>query len=276
MESPDRGNALTARAAAVREVILQQSKRAGVGHIGSALSVVDILVALHFAVMSRPDPHHSERDRFILSKGHAALALYAVLHLCGLVGDDDLNSFCADGSALGVHPDQVLTGVDFSTGSLGHGLSVGVGCALAARLRGSDRRTFVLISDAELNEGSVWEAALFAAHHSLSSLHLIVDCNAQQAFGYTKDVLDLEPLREKWLAFGWKCDEVPGHDPDKIVAALNGHGGARPHVVIARTVFGYGVSFMERRLKWHYLPMTDEEFAMAMDEVRRSQRASAT
>jgi transketolase len=210
-----------------------------------------------------------DRDRFILSKGHAALALYAVLHLGGLVDAAQLDTFCADGTVLGVHPEHTLPGVDFSTGSLGHGLSIGAGAALAARLHGSKRRAFVLMSDAELNEGSVWEAAMFAAHHRLDQLIAVVDCNGQQAFGHTRDVLDLEPIADRWRAFGWDVKETPGHDIGRLVDALDAPDtSGRPRLVIARTVFGRGVSYMERQIKWHYMPMSEEEYQTALRDVR--------
>src|SRR5258708_5752776 len=149
----------------VREIVLQQSYRAHVGHIGSALSVADIVAALYERVLRIDALDNPDRDRFVLSKGHAALAVYAALFLKGWLGENELNSFCADGSLLGVHPEARLSGIDFATGSLGHGLSFGAGAALAARLQGSQRRAFVIVSDAECNEGSLWEAAMFAAHH---------------------------------------------------------------------------------------------------------------
>jgi transketolase len=171
---------------------------------------------------------------------------------------------------LGVHPEHVVTGIDFSTGSLGHGLSYAAGAALAARLQHSPRRIFALVSDAECNEGSLWEAAMFAAHHRLSALTAIVDANGQQALGPTVAVLDLEPLADKWHAFGWRVVEVDGHD----LAALNSafaeaeEDRTGPCVIIARTSCGKGVSFMERQVKWHYLPMTDEEYARARAELK--------
>ena len=167
----------------VRRIILEQSKRANVGHIGSCLCVVEILVALFAHVLRIASPDDPDRDRFILSKGHAALALYATLRLTGSISEDLLNTFCENDSQLGVHPEHTLCGVDFSTGSLGHGLSIATGCALAARLQGSQRSVYCLISDAECNEGSVWEAAMFAAQWKLGNLTAIVDVNGQQAFG---------------------------------------------------------------------------------------------
>ena len=254
---------------AIRRIVLDQSKRAGVGHIGSALSVADIIASLYSGVLNVPAPDDPERDRFILSKGHAALALYAALHLRGFLTEDELNTYCGDGTLLGVHPENALTGVDVSTGSLGHGLSIGSGIALAARMQKSRRRVFVLVSDAECNEGSLWEAAMFAAHHRLSNLIAIVDVNGQQALGYTDDVLSLSPLSEKWQAFGWDVHAVDGHDVDALAhttSELEQNEGP-PHVLVARTTFGKGVSFMESQIKWHYLPMSDEEYARALREI---------
>ena len=188
---------------AIRRLVLEQSHRARVGHIGSALSVADLIAALYGGVLRLPAPRDPERDRFILSKGHASLAVYAAFFLKGWIEADELNRYCGDDSRLGVHPEHALPGIDFSTGSLGHGLSMGAGAALAARLQSSKRRVFVLLSDAECNEGSVWEAVMFGAHHGLSNLIAIVDVNGQQALGYTKDVLDLSPLAARWLPSTW-------------------------------------------------------------------------
>ena len=205
----------------------------------------------------------------MLSKGHAALALYAAFHLRGWLTREELDTFCGEGSRLGVHPEHGLPGVDFATGSLGHGLSMGAGAALAARLSGSPRRVFVLVSDAECNEGSLWEAVMFAAHHRLANLVAIVDDNGQQALGHTRQVLDLSPLGARWRAFGWDVHEVDGHDQDAIARTLESlpAGANAPHVVIARTVFGKGVSYMESQIKWHYWPMSDAEYAQALSEV---------
>jgi transketolase len=255
--------------AAIRRIILEQSHRAHVGHIGSALSVADIVAAVYGRVLRIPTVDDPHRDRFVLSKGHAALALYAALHLAGRLPADQLNTYCGDDSLLGVHPEHLLPGIDFSTGSLGQGLSFGVGAALAARLSRSTRRVVVLLSDAECNEGSVWEAAMFAAHHKLGNLLAIVDANGQQALGYTKDVLDLSPLAARWRAAGWDALEVDGHDAPAIAAAANASGAAtgRPRILIANTIFGKGVSFMERQIKWHYWPMSDDEFRQAIWEI---------
>jgi len=249
----------------LRRIILEQSKRAGVGHIASALSIVDILAALFGGVLRQIGTSAPDRDRFVLSKGHASLALYATLHQVGLLSKEQLDTYCADGSLLGVHPEHFLPAVDFSTGSLGHGLAFGVGSALGARLRRHGGRTYVLMSDAELNEGSVWEAAMFAAHHCLSNVVAIVDDNGQQALGKTKDILNLEPLDQKWSAFGWDARIVDGHDATALSDALREAGASgRPTVLIAKTVAGKGVAFMEGRFEWHYLPMTDAQYATAL------------
>jgi transketolase len=261
----------------IREIIIDQSMRAKVGHIGSALSVADIIACLYGGVMNVPDPKHEDRDRFILSKGHAALAVYAALHLRGFIDEAALNTFCADNSALGVHPELVCPGIDFATGSLGQGLSFATGAALAAKRQHSQRRSFVLISDAEMNEGSVWEAIMFAAHHKLDNLVAIVDVNGQQAFGYTRDVIDLTPLEARWRAFNWNVHVIDGHNVPlmtKTISELSGGPNGKPmpgpHVLLAQTTFGKGVSFMERQIKWHYSPLSPEEYAKAKEDLRRT------
>jgi transketolase len=272
---PTRGAIASAHLAAlqIRLTILEQAKRAGVGHIGSALSVADIIAALYSGGMDVSDPDAPNRDRLVLSKGHAALALYAALHQRGWLAREELNTYCEDGSLLGVHPEHRLRGVDFSTGSLGHGLALGAGAALAARLQGSSRRVFVLLSDGECNEGSIWESAMFAAHQELSNLVVIIDMNGQQALGYTRHVLDLEPMDRRWDAFGWDARVVDGHDVKAMLQAFGDLDPVTgpPHVLVARTTFGRGVSFMENQIRWHYFPMSDQEYARAVDEVRSAE-----
>jgi len=254
----------------VRRIILEQSMRAGVGHIGSALSIADIVAVLYSDVLRIPSPEAPDRDRFVLSKGHAALAVYAALHLRGWISEEILNTYCSDGTLLGVHPEHDLSGVDFSTGSLGQGISIAVGAALAAKLQGSNRRIYALISDAECNEGSVWEAAMFAAHHELSKMIVIVDDNKQQALGYTRDVLDLSPMEDRWAAFGWDAVVVDGHDSEALHGAFVKSSDSRPRAVVANTVFGRGVSFMENRIAWHYEPLSEQQFSAACREVERA------
>jgi transketolase len=253
----------------VRKIILQQSKRANVGHIGSALSVVEILSAIYSGALKIDDFSDPDRDRFVLSKGHAALALYAVLHLRGAISHAELETFLCNDSLLGVHPEYQLHGVDFSSGSLGQGLSLGAGAALAGRLLNSRRRVFVVMSDAECNEGSIWEAAMFAAHRKLGNLIAIIDLNGQQAFGYTRDVCSMPNMADRWKSFGWNVQEVDGHNMSALDDALERCKVEQhsPHLIVAQTTFGKGVSFMENQIKWHYLPMSDDEFTQAMKEV---------
>lgn len=253
----------------IRKIIVEESKRAHVGHIGSALSIADIVTVLFGSVLRLPGTEEAQPDRFILSKGHAALALYAALHIKGILTQDQLETYCSDGSLLGVHPEHQLEGIDFSTGSLGHGLAIGAGVALAARLSGNTHRVFVLVSDAECNEGSLWETVMFAAHHRLSNLVAIVDDNGQQALGKTKDIIDLRPLGEKWRVFGWRVHEVNGHSVPELETALRGLDTecGPPNVVIANTISGKGVSFMESKVEWHYLPLSDEQYVQALNEI---------
>lgn len=257
----------------IRKIIIEQSKRANVGHIGSALSIADIVATLHDGVLNRPGTEDPDRDRFILSKGHAVLALYAALHLKGLLTREQLDTYCGDGSLLGSHPEHELGGIEFSTGSLGHGLSIGAGLALGARLNGAAYRTFVLVSDAECNEGSVWETVMFAAHHKLANLVAIVDNNGQQALGKTRDVIDLSPLGDRWRAFGWTVHEVDGHSVPALEGVLNDLDtrSGPPNVIIANTVCGKGVSFMEGQVKWHYMPLSDDEYVQALQEIEEAE-----
>lgn len=255
----------------IREHVLRESRRANVGHIGSSLSIADILAALYGGILRVASPDDPDRDRFILSKGHAALALYAALVLRGWADESALATYCGDDSLLGVHPESELRGVDFCTGSLGQGLSTAAGAALAARKSGSGRRVFVLISDAELNEGSTWEAVMFAAQHRLGNLYVFVDLNGQQALGHTRDVIAIENPVERFAAFGWHAQEVDGHDVGAMTAAVAAaESDPRPHVLVARTVFGRGVSYMNGQIKWHYWPMSEDEYAQAMREVAQT------
>jgi transketolase len=253
----------------VRRIILEQSRRANVGHIGCALSVADIVASVYEYGVRDHAGDRNDRDRFVLSKGHAALALFACLHTKGRLTREQLDTYCADNSLLGVHPEHALEGVDFSTGSLGQGLSMAAGAALAARIQGSSRRVYALLSDAECNEGSVWEAAMFSAQNRLANLTAIIDLNGQQAFGYTRNVLDLSNMADRWRAFGWDVHEVDGHDQaqlGKVLGALNYVSG-QPHLLAARTTFGKGVSFMHSKIKWHYSPLSETEFHDALREV---------
>lgn len=256
----------------VREIIIEESHRAHVGHIGSALSIVEILSVLFNDVMHLSRDPEKCSDSFILSKGHAALALYAALSLKGLIPEDELRTYCSDGTMLGVHPEHWLDAIEFSTGSLGYGLSYGIGVALAAGLKNKSKRVYVLVSDAECNEGSLWEAVMFAGHHKLSNLVAIVDDNGQQAMGKTTDILNLKPLSEKWEMFGWNAHEVDGHNIEQLRQAFNSLDtqNGSPHVIVANTVAGKGVSFMEGQVKWHYFPLNEREYEDACKEIRET------
>jgi transketolase len=260
-------DALRRAAQAMRRRIVEQSLASNVGHIGSALSIAEIVVVLFDAVLRGAGTRDPDRDRFILGKGHASLALYCALRARGLLDDAALATYAGDASLLGVHPEVFLPGVDVSTGSLGQGLSVGCGLALGLRERRSPARVAVLVSDAECNEGQVWEAVMFAAHHRLSNLTVVVDLNGLQAMGRTEEVLRLDRMAERWSAFGWDAADADGHDVAALRAALAAPVSARPRVVVARTVLGKGVSFMEDRLEWHYRNLTPELAAQALREI---------
>ncbi len=260
---------LKAMSNAVRRWVLEQSFAAGVGHIGSSLSVVEILTALWGKVMRLPATDDPDRDLFVLCKGHAALGLYGAMRAAGVIDEEAFQSFCQDGSRFGVHPEFGVPGVEVTTGSLGQGLSVACGLALALQMRGSPGRVFALLSDAECNEGQVWEAAQFAAHQGLDNLVAAVDCNGMQALGRTADILDLSPMSRRWAAFGWYVEDVDGHDVDALADAFDATPAIsrRPTVVIARTHLGKGVSFMQDRLEWHYRNLSPEQAATALAEV---------
>ena len=256
----------------IRGHALRMVHHASASHIGSCLSIADILAVLYSGVLrvdpARPD--WPQRDRFILSKGHAAAVLYAVLAESGFFPLGWLDTYCDDGGKLAGHATHYgVPGVEFSTGSLGHGLSLACGVALAAKRDGQPWRAFVQLSDGECDEGSIWEAVLFAPHHHLDNLVAIVDYNKIQSFGTVKEVLDLEPLAEKWRAFGWAVREIDGHDHVQIRNALSAvpFEAGRPSVIVAHTTKGKGVSFMEGKLAWHYKSPTDEQLAAALAEL---------
>lgn len=255
----------------IRAHALRMVHKSNASHIGSCLSMADILAVLYSKVL-RLDPVRPEwpdRDRFLLSKGHAAAIMYAVLAEKGFFSRDKLMTYCQNGSKLMGHVSHHLPGVELSTGSLGHGLPIGCGLALAAKRDVKNYRTYVLLGDGEMDEGSNWEAMLFAAHHGLDNLVAIVDYNKIQSFGFVKEVLDLEPLVEKWQAFRWHVRIIDGHDHEQIIKSLSdlpatsGH----PTVIIAHTIKGKGVSFMENQLAWHYKSPTDEQLAQALVEL---------
>jgi transketolase len=240
-------------------------------HIGSCLSLADILAVVYggFAAIRPQEPGWRDRDRIVISKGHAAAAVYAVLAELGFFPLSRLDHYAADGQSLSGHVTHSNNpGVEVSSGSLGHGLSLAAGFALAAKRQGRPSRAIAFLSDGECDEGSIWEAALFAPHHRLSNLIAIVDHNKIQSFGRVDEVLSLAPFAEKWRAFGWVAREVDGHDHAAIKAALNDPAErSAPLVIIAHTVKGKGVSFMEDDLLWHYRPPSAEQLEQAIAEV---------
>lgn len=240
-------------------------------HIGSCLSIADILAVLHNGVLNvRPkEPNWEDRDRFILSKGHACAAVYAVLAEKGYFPMEWLDTFCQKGSKLAGHISHEVAGVEVSTGSLGHGLSIGCGMALAAKQDNKPYKVYVLLSDGDCDEGSTWEATMFASHHRLDNLVAIVDYNKLQAMGFSKDILGLEPMPLKWQSFGWSVREVNGHNTDEIENVLQNVplNLKQPSCIIAHTIKGKGVSFMENSVLWHYKYPNDEELAMALKEL---------
>jgi len=260
-----------ARARQIRRHVLRMVHKSRASHVGSCLSIADILAVLYGEVLRvRPaQPDWADRDRFVLSKGHAAAALYATLAERGFFPLEWLDTYCEDGSRLAGHVvHKGVPGVEVSTGSLGHGLPIAVGMALAAKRARADYRVFALLSDGECDEGSNWEAALFAPHHELSNLVAIVDYNRIQSFGRTAEVLCLEPFADKWRAFGWRVEEVDGHDARALAAILSQRrADGPPTVVIAHTVKGKGVSFMEDRLLWHYRSPDATELERALAEL---------
>ncbi len=256
----------------IRRSIVTTIGAAKLGHVGGDLSVTDILTTLFFGVLryDANEPTWPDRDRFILSKGHCAVALYSTLALAGFIPQTLLATFAGPLSLLNGHPNRrKIPGVESNTGPLGHGLPVGVGCAIAAKLAGSQRRTFVVLGDGELQEGSNWEAAMAASHRSLGSLTAIVDRNRLQQGAKTEDTNSLEPLAAKWKSFGWETIELDGHDYDALFDALAAPPRDKPRCIIATTHKGRGVSFMEDGVEWHHKVPSPEQVQMALAEFAR-------
>ncbi len=252
-----KNSALDQRAKEQRRDILRMLEAAGRGHIGSSFSPLEIIRVLYENILRLDprNPHWPDRDRFILSKGHGCLALYLNLAEKGFFAREELERFCRFESILGGHPEYgKVPGVEASTGSLGHGLSIGVGMALAGRIDHKDYRVFVLIGDGECNEGSVWEAALSAGKHKLSQLTVIVDYNKMQSYGSTAEVQDLEPLTDKWRSFGFAVREVQGHALPDLMTAFRGLPFApdQPNAIIAHTIKGKGLTTLENNPAWHH------------------------
>ncbi|MFN8522845.1 MAG: transketolase [Chloroflexota bacterium] len=241
------------------------------GHVGGAMSAAEVLSALYFHSMKiRPqEPNWPDRDRFVLSKGHGNAALSAVLAMSGFFPFEDLDRFYGYESPLGMHPDIKVNGVEMSTGGLGHGLPVGIGMALGARIKGQSFHTYVMIGDGELHEGSNWEAAMAGAHFRLSNLTAIIDANRVSQSGHVKDIMGIEPLGDKWRAFGWAVREIDGHDIGEVVDALDAlpYDRNKPNCIIANTVKGKGISFAEDTYLWHSNNVTQEIYDKALAEL---------
>ena len=253
----------------VRIHAVKMVNNGGSSHIGSVLSIVDILAVLYGRVMQyrSSEPKWIDRDRFILSKGHAGVGVYAVLAECGFFNVIELNKHYQDGSIFSGHVSHKgIPGVELSTGSLGHGLPVSAGMALAAKIDKKDHKIFVVMSDGELDEGSNWEAFMFASHHGLSNLTAIIDRNKLQSMKTTEETLSLEPLRDKLIAFGWNVIEVDGHNHDELFLAIDSYT-KKPKVIIANTIKGKGVSYMENEIAWHYRTPNGELFDQAMKDL---------
>jgi len=262
----------------LRIEIIKMIGAAGSGHPGGSLSEVELLAALYFRVLRHnpKDAEWADRDRFILSKGHGCPALYAVLAEAGYIDYSVLSTLRKLGSPLQGHPDRrFLPALEANTGSLGQGISVGIGMALAARLDKKDWHTFVMVGDGEIQEGQNWEAAMFAAYHKLENLTLIVDYNHQQLDGFLKDILDPAPLVEKFEAFGWRTLEIDGHDFNQVIPALETARAAKdgkPTCIVANTIKGKGVSFMENNPEWHGVAPKPEQVAAAVAELEAAEK----
>ena len=272
--STNRIRQLRRLAAEARHIMVESLIAAGCGHPGGAFSSIDVIIALYFEVLKvdPKTPGWPERDYFILSKGHSSVGLYSALAMRGFFDKGLLGSFRQDGSILGGHPDMhKVPGVEMSTGSLGHGLSIGVGLALATKMDKRKNKTYVLMGDGETQEGSVWEAAMAASHYKLDNLVGIVDRNRIQIDGFTEDIMSLEPYRPKWEAFGWEVAEIDGHNMSEIVATLKGVPlkAGKPSLIVSHTTKGKGISFMEDKAEWHGKPLTGEHAEQARIEASK-------
>lgn len=260
---------LAVRAKRARRQVLELIYTAKDSHIGCSLSIVDILTVLYFRILSVDplNPRDPKRDRFILSKGHSVSALYAVLSERGFFPESSMGGYAQDGSPIASHVErEVLPGVETNGGSGGHGLPIGVGMALSLRMDGLGGRVFVLMGDGELQEGSVWEALMFGASRSLSNVTLIIDRNEFQTWTKVNDVVGVEPLVEKLISFGWDAEQIDGHNFDELERALNVRSD-RPRAIVAKTVKGKGISFMEGSGEWHNGSPTKEQYELAVQEL---------
>lgn len=254
----------------IRILALEMVYRAKASHIGSALSIADIVAVLYGSIMNyQPDnANYENRDRFILSKGHACVSVYAALAECGFITHKDLETYGADNSWLMNHISHKVSGVEFSTGALGHGLPFGVGKALAAKIANKKWKTFVVLSDGEMDEGSNWEALMFASHHKLENLTAIIDYNKLQSLDSIENTLSLEPLYEKLESFGCQVLNIDGHNHDELQSTFRKKSNGKPKAIIANTIKGKGVSYMENSVAWHYKSPTEIELEIALRELK--------
>lgn len=265
---------LRKQAQKIRCHIVTMVTEAQVGHIGGSLSVTDILTTLYFHVMriNPLNPDWPDRDRLILSKGHGATALYSTLAERGYFSPEILKTFGKLGSILQVHPDKTkVAGVEASTGALGQGLSIGIGMAIAAKLDNKDYHTFVILGDGEIQEGQIWEAAMFAAHHKIDNLTAILDYNNVQLTGNIADIMEVAPVKDKWASFGWNTIEIDGHDFTSIISSINTAKKTKgvPTIIIANTTKGKGVSFMQNKCEWHGQVPCEDDYKKAMTELNK-------
>lgn len=260
---------------ALRKTVLDMAYAGSTVHIGCAFSIIELLAVLYRSHLRYPgnDPRARDRDYFVLSKGHGVMAQYACMREMGWINDNAFSGYFADGSELKGLSDSRVPGLEATSGSLGHGFSVAVGLAMGSNLRGTDQKTFTLVGDGEINEGPVWEGALFAAHHQLKNFMVIVDENGFQAMGSTQDVMALGSIQSKFEAFGFEAISIDGHDElaiDIAITQLWASESTRPKALIAKTVKGKGVPFMEHNNKWHYTRLDPETYAQALTAVARS------
>jgi transketolase len=266
-----RDEILGERARSTRRSIIEMISHAGQGHVGGDLSVTDILTTLFSAVLriDPADPTKSDRDRFILSKGHCSAALYSTLAHTGFFAPSELSTFMEPLSALNGHPNRTkVPGVETNTGPLGHGLPVGVGAAIGAKLKGNGSRVFVVLGDGEMQEGSNWEALMSGAHHKLANITIIVDRNRLQQGARTEDTNGLDPLDDKLSSFGWEVREIDGHNYAELLDAFAPSSTGRPVAVIANTIKGKGVSFIEDRVEWHHKVPSPDQTRLALEELK--------
>ena len=262
---------LEERVSYYRKRIMEVGYKTQSGHLSSALSCVELMTVLYdggILNFDEKDPENEDRDRFILSKGHACIIQYLILAETGLIPETEIYRFCKPNALLGAHPNSnKISGIDTSTGSLGHGLAMGIGLALAAKYRGKDYHTYVILGDGESQEGSIWEGALCAGNHKLDNLTVIIDYNKLQASDAVKNISGLDPLADKWRAFGFQVDEIDGHDIQQVMEALQHHTEGMPHAIIANTVKGKGVRMIENQNGWHGRKPNDTEWEIISKEL---------